>query len=50
MQPAVIRPLAIVALLLPGSALASVTMGGGTYYWEVNYGSCGTWWNGSRGC
>jgi len=49
MTSALPRSLALLAFLVPGSALASVTMGGGTAYWEVNYGTCGTWWNGSDG-
>jgi len=44
-----LRPFALVALLAPAPALAGVTMGGGTAYWEMNYGSCGTWWNGTDG-
>ena len=49
MTSALSRSLALLAFLAPGSALASVTMGGGTAFWEVNYGTCGTWWNGSDG-
>ena len=49
MRAPALRPLALIALLAPAPALAGVTMGGGTSFWEVNYGSCGTWWNGTDG-
>ncbi len=42
-----LAPGVLLALLAAPTARASVTMTGS--YWEVNYGSCGTWWNGSEG-
>jgi MYXO-CTERM domain-containing protein len=45
---AIVTPL-LTALLASTTAHAGVTMGGSSTFWQVDYGTCGTWWNGTEG-